>query len=155
MPSRKKAKAAFTAAEIAQLTRSNPYVQRLIHDAKLRDDVRAAFESGRSAYGRLSNGRAVHKALLEDKKLRGDLQSAVESIREATLKLNEAPKVRKRRRLGRKLLILLLGGALALAVSEKLRSKVLDTLFGAEEEFQYTPPAGAATTPPASPVTAA
>ena len=49
----------------------------------------------------------------------------------------------------------MVGAAVALAVSEKLRSKVLDTLFGAEEEFQYTPPAGAASTPPAAPVTAA
>ena len=41
-------------------------------------------------------------------------------------------------------------------LSEGLRSKVLDTLFGAEEEFQYTPPAPSPTTPPtASPVTAA
>jgi hypothetical protein len=136
------------------MARTNRYIQRLVQDEKLRDDMRAAFESGRSAYARLSNGRAVHKALLEDKKLRADLQSAVESIREATVKLNEAPK-RKKRHLGRKLLILFLGGALALALSEKLRSKVLDTLFGAEEEFQYTPPAGAAATPPATPVTAA
>jgi hypothetical protein len=33
---------------------------------------------------------------------------------------------------------------------------VLDTLFGAEEEFQYTPPVASPTSPPpASPVTAA
>ena len=71
--------------------------------------------------------------------------------------LAEAPKKRakKGKRLGRKLLILGLGGAVALAGSEKLRSKVLDTLFGEEEEFEYTPPPGVTTTPPASPVTAA
>ena len=38
--------------------------------------------------------------------------------------------------------------------SEKLRSKVLDTLFGAEEEFEYTPPATAPSAPSA-PVAAA
>ena len=72
--------------------------------------------------------------------------------------MSEAPRrqARKRRRLGRKLLIAFVGAVAALAASEKLRSKVLDTLFGAEEEFQYTPPAaGAATAPPATPVTAA
>ncbi len=37
----------------------------------------------------------------------------------------------------------LVGGALALALSEGLRKKVLDALFGAEEEFEYT----ASTTP--------
>jgi hypothetical protein len=30
------------------------------------------------------------------------------------------------------------GAALALALSEDLRKKVLDALFGAEEEFEYT-----------------
>ncbi len=64
-------------------------------------------------------------------------------------------KAKKGLRLGRKLLIVTVGAGAALAGSEKLRSKVLDTLFGAEEEFQYTPPAPSPTTPPASPVTAA
>jgi hypothetical protein len=62
------------------------------------------------------------------------------------------PKKRKR---GRKLLFLLVGGAAALVASEGLRSKVLDMLFGAEEEFEYTPPAPPASAPPASPVSAA
>ena len=38
------------------------------------------------------------------------------------------------------------GGALAMALSEGLRSKVLDALFGSEEEFDYT-----STTMPATP----
>ncbi len=41
------------------------------------------------------------------------------------------------------LLLTIIGTVLALAVSEPLRSKVLDILFGAEEEFQYTPPSPA------------
>ena len=72
--------------------------------------------------------------------------------------LSDAPKRSKPKKkggFGRKLLVLAIGGAAALALSEGLRSKVLDTLFGAEEEFQYTPPAGTPTPPPASPVTAA
>jgi hypothetical protein len=32
----------------------------------------------------------------------------------------------------------LIGGGIALAASEGLRKKVLDALFGAEEEFEYT-----------------
>jgi hypothetical protein len=71
--------------------------------------------------------------------------------------LTDAPKKRGRKGLGfgRKLLIAGIGGGLALAGSESLRSKVLDTLFGKEEEFEYTPPTGAASTPPATPVSAA
>ena len=60
-----------------------------------------------------------------------------------------------RRGFGRKLMILVIGGGVAMVASESLRSKVLDTLFGAEEEFQYTPPSSSASTPPATPVTAA
>jgi hypothetical protein len=55
----------------------------------------------------------------------------------------EKPKKKKRR--GRKLFFLLLiGGAGALVLSEDVRNKALDALFGSEEEFQYSPPAPAA-----------
>ena len=50
---------------------------------------------------------------------------------------------RRRKRKGRLLLIAIIGGGIALAASEGLRKKVLDALFGAEEEFEYT----ASTTP--------
>jgi hypothetical protein len=157
MPSKKKqAKGALSAAELANKARHNPYVMRLIEDPKLRQDMMHAVEASKSAYARLHNGKVMHKALLEDKKLRADLQDAVVAIREASTKLSEAAKPpKKKRHLGRRLLLLIAGAALALALSESLRSKVLDTLFGAEEEFQYTPPTGTATTPPATPVTAA
>jgi hypothetical protein len=160
MPSRKKAKTAvpFTAADLANITKTNPYIQRLIEDSKLRDNVRTALDSGKSAYERLSNGKAPHRALLEDKKLQADLRHAADAVREATLSLTDAPKkrkTRKRRGFGRKLMILVIGGGVAMVASESLRSKVLDTLFGAEEEFQYTPPSSSASTPPATPVTAA
>jgi hypothetical protein len=159
MPSRgKKAKAVpFTAADVANIARANPYIQRLIDDANLRENVQKAIESSKSAYGRLSNGKAPAKSLLEDKKLQRDLRVTLEAIRDASIALTDAPKrqARKRRRLGRRILILSLGAGLALVSSEKLRSKALDTLFGAEEEFEYTPPATAGTTPPAAPVSAA
>src|ERR687886_783789 len=45
---------------------------------------------------------------------------------------------RRKRGKGRLLLLLLVGGAVAIALSEDLRKKVLDALFGAEEEFEYT-----------------
>jgi hypothetical protein len=148
----------FNAADLANITKANPYLQRLIEDPKLRDNVSKAIESGRSAYDRLLSSKAPHKAVIDDKKLQNDLRHAAEAIKEAATALTDAPKKRakKGKRLGRKLLIAVVGGAAALAGSEKLRSKVLDTLFGAEEEFQYTPPVASPTTaPPASPVTAA
>ncbi len=137
----KKAKAVLSGADIAKLARSNPYLQRLIDDAKLRDNVQKAVGSSKSAYARVSDGKAPRQ-LLEDKKLQKDLSEALTALRDASLALSEAPKrrVRKGRKLGRKVVVLGLGGGLALIGSEKLRSKVLDTLFGKEEEFQYSPP---------------
>jgi hypothetical protein len=155
MASRSK-KLSFGPADVAGL-RANPYIARLIEDAKLRASVQQAFESSKRAYVRLSNGKPPHRALIEDKKLQHDLRDAVESLREATIALTEAPKrrVRKKRRLGRRVLLVLITGGIALAASEQLRSKVLDTLFGAEEEFEYTPPPPPAPAPPASPVSSA
>ena len=145
MPSRRKKSRAvpFTAADVANVAKSNPYVNRLIEDPKLRKNVRTAVNSGKSAYGRVSNGKVPARALLEDKKLHSDLGRALGAARDATITLSRAQRRRARRGLtaGRALLIAGIGGGAAMVGSEKLRSKVLDLLFGAEEEFQYTPPA--------------
>jgi len=158
---RKKTKTAkavsFNPVDLANAAKSNPYVQRLIEDADLRENLQKALDASRSAYHRLSNGKAPQKAILEDKKLQKDVRQAFEAIREASTALAEAPKRRARKGLtvGRSLAIAAFGGALALAGSEQLRSKVLDTLFGKEEEFEYTPPVSTSPTPPATPVSSA
>ncbi len=155
---RKKAKAVpFNAADVASIAKANPYIQRLIDDASIRDNVGKAIDSTRSAFDRLTNGKAPAKALLDDKKLQHDLRTALEAVRDATTALTEAPKQRAKKgfSFGRRVMIVSLAGGLALAGSEKLRSKVLDTLFGAEEEFQYTPPPSAPPTQPTAPVSAA
>jgi hypothetical protein len=145
MPSkRKRSKAVpFNATDIAKIAKSNPYVQRLLEDPKLRKNVSTAVSSGKSAYGRLSNGKVPARALLEDRKLHADFGRALGAARDATITLSKSQRKRTRKGIGfgRKLMIAGIGGGLALAGSEKLRSKVLDLLFGAEEEFQYTPPA--------------
>jgi len=148
----------FNSADLANVTKANPYIQRLIEDSTLRDNITTAIDSAKHAYDRLLSSKAPHKAVVEDKKLQKDLRSVADAVRDAAQALSDAPnkqKAKKGLRLGRKLLILVVGAAAALAASEKLRSKVLDTLFGAEEEFQYTPPAPSPATAPASPVTAA
>jgi hypothetical protein len=88
-----KSKAAKASAGTA-VAGASPYVQRLVQDAELRDNLRTAYESGRSAYGRLSNGKAPAKVLLDDKKLHRDLQNAADSLRTASDALR---KVRRRR----------------------------------------------------------
>lgn len=126
------------AADLYSTARENPYVQRLIEDEELRDSLRDAFEAARGAYGRATgNGKGAVKAVSSDKKVQKDLRAAAESLREASERL-KAPKKRKKSRLGRLILFALIGGAIALVVSEDARKAVLDALFGAEEEFEYT-----------------
>jgi hypothetical protein len=141
-------KKAAAAAGAAMSAKDNPYVQRIVNDDELRDNVRVAFEAAKSAYERLSGGKAPTKTLMDDKKLHKDLKHAAEALRDAGGSLREAPKRKKKRSggFGRKLLLLVIGAGAAVALSSDLRSKLLDALFGKEEEFDYT-----STTSPAQP----
>lgn len=143
----------FNPADLADIAKSNPYLQRLIEDAKLRRDLRTAADSLGKVYNRVSNGKVSARSLLEDKKAQSELRRMFESARDATLAITAPPKKRRRLRPGRLLLLMGVGSGAALAASEKLRSKVLDLLFGAEEEFQYTPPPS--TAPAGNPTPAA
>jgi|SRR5215211_1877504 len=137
---KKAAKAGAGAVAAGQAVRSNPYVSRLIEDEELRENLRTAFESARKAYSRMSNGKGPVKAVTEDKKVQKNLREAATSLRDAAESLRGK---KKKKRRGRVLLLGLVGAGLALALSEGLRKKLLDALFGAEEEFEYT----ASTTP--------
>jgi hypothetical protein len=137
---RKAAKAGAGAVAAGKAARSNPYLMRIVEDEELRDNIRTAWVSARKAYSRM-NGQGP-SAVMDDKKVRKELKDAAHSLREAADTLRGAKK-RKRRSFGRLLLISLVGAGLALALSEGLRKKALDALFGAEEEFEYT----ASTTP--------
>jgi hypothetical protein len=126
------------AGDIYETARENPYVQRLIEDEDLRESLKDAFESAKSAYGRATgNGKGTVQAVTGDKKVQKDLRKAAESLQEASESLRSKPKKRKGG-LGRLLLIAIVGAVIALAVSEGARKAVLDALFGAEEEFEYT-----------------
>jgi hypothetical protein len=132
-------KKAAKAQKAAMKARYNPYVQQIIDDDDLRDSIVQAYESLRGVYGRLSNGKSPTNQIFEDKKLQKKIKEASGSIRDAAVTLHDAPKKqRKGGGFGRVLLLGLVGGAAALAFSEGLRKKVLDALFGAEEEFEYT-----------------
>jgi hypothetical protein len=125
------------AGDIYETARENPYVQRLIEDEDLRESLKDAYEASKRAYGRATgNGKGTVKAMTSDKKVQKDLRKAAENLQEVSERLRE-PKKRKGG-IGRLLLIAILGGAIALAVSEGARKAVLDALFGAEEEFEYT-----------------
>jgi hypothetical protein len=125
------------AGDAARSVASNPYVKRILEDEELRDNIRVAFGAAKNAYGRMSNGNGPAKALMDDKKVQRDLRTAAESLREASDQL------RGKRSgggfgFGKAILVAVVGAALVLILSEDVRRAVLDRLFGAEEEFEYT-----------------
>jgi hypothetical protein len=137
------------AGEAARAAQRNRYLQRLLEDEELRGSLLTAYGAARSAYGRMTNGKPATEALFEDKKLQRELREAAGALREASSSLREQPKRKRKGGIGRSLLLVVVAAVLAIALSEGLRSKVLDLLFGAEEEFDYS-----STTAPAEPAPA-
>src|SRR5215212_12179191 len=116
MASKKKAaKAGAGAVAAGKAVRSNEYVQRIVEDDELRDNLRTAFESARKAYARMANGKGPVKAVTEDKKTQKELRQAATSLREAAESLRGR---RRKRRRGRMLLVLMVGAGVALVLNE-------------------------------------
>jgi hypothetical protein len=137
------------ATEAVRAAQRNRYLQRLVQDDELRGSLLAAYGAARNAYGRMSNGKPAAQAVFEDKKLQRELKQAANALREASSALRKPPKRRRSGGIGRSLVLLVVAGALAIALNEGLRSKVLDLLFGAEEDFDYS-----STTAPSEPAPA-
>jgi hypothetical protein len=128
------------AVAVAEAARDNPYVQRIIDDDGLREDLRTAFDSARRAYERI-DGKSPQKAL-QDKRVQKDLKQTAASLQSAAESFRKVPQRRKKKRKGTLLLLALVAGGAAVAANEGLRGKLLDALFGSEEEFQYSAPEG-------------
>jgi hypothetical protein len=94
----------------------------------------------------MSGSKKMKKAAAEVERLKAELAKAQAAVGKTDSGSGKKGKKKKRGKL--KLLVLAAIGALV--VSEDLRGKVLDALFGAEEEFQYTPPAPAGEGPAAA-----
>ena len=132
----------------------NPYVQRLIEDEELRENIVAGVRvRSRDAYARLSNGKSPTKQIFDDKKLQKDLKrgGGVAPRRDASRCTRRPKKQAQRGGFGKLLLSARRRRARARAVSEGLRKKVLDALFGAEEEFEYTSTTTASSPSPRTP----
>ncbi len=152
----KKTKAAKAAAAGAAVkgAKNVKNVRELAQDLdqdELRDNVRVAFEAASDAYKRI-NGKGA-KALFEDPKFHEDVRQAAQALRGAT-NVVQQPKKKRKAGFGRLLMLGAVGAVAAVALSEGLRNKLLDALFGAEEEFDYTstttPGGGSASTGAAS-----
>jgi len=63
-----------------------PYVDRALHDAELRDNVRSAYESARSIYNELIGNRGVTglaTRVATDKDIQDELRSTIGELRKA------------------------------------------------------------------------
>ena len=129
--------------EAGRSAADNEYVRRLIDDEELRENLQDAYRSAKKAYGRVNNGQPAKK-LMDDRKVHKELRNAAESLREASDQLRGKRESHTFRNL---VLIAIVGAVLAVVLSEEIRKSVLDRLFGAEEEFEYT----STTTGPAEP----
>jgi hypothetical protein len=137
MSKTKTSQTADRAGDLYEAARENPYVQRLIEDDDLRDNLKDAYNSAKKAYGRATgNGKGTVKAVTSDKKVQKEMRQAAEALQEARERLQKPAK--KKHRLGKLILLAVIGGVVAMVVSEGARKAVLDALFGAEEEFEYT-----------------
>ena len=76
-------KKAAKAGAAAVAVKNSPYVQRVIEDDELRQNLCQAYESARDAAARLGNGKSPTKQIFDDKKLQKDLKNAAESFRDA------------------------------------------------------------------------
>ncbi|HTT96174.1 MAG TPA: hypothetical protein VMF55_16000 [Solirubrobacterales bacterium] len=136
MSKSKTTQTADRAGDLYEAARENPYVQRLIEDEDLRDNLKDAYSSAKKAYSRATgNGKGTVKAVTSDKKVQKEMRQAAEALQEARERLQ---KPKKKHRLGKLIMLAIIGGVVALVVSEGARKAVLDALFGAEEEFEYT-----------------
>jgi predicted RNA-binding Zn ribbon-like protein len=93
-----------------------PYMERLVSDEDVQENLRTAALALREAYERIARKRG--KAA-EDKKLYAKLREAATSLRRATTGLQPPPPKPKRR--GRKLLIVTVAGGSAVVLLKTAR----------------------------------
>jgi hypothetical protein len=145
--------AGASAAQAVEAVKTSPLIQRVVTDEDLHDNVRVAYASARQAYDRVASSKKSTQTVLNDKKLHAEVAAAAAALRDVGNALSQPKKVKKKRSGGlvRKLLVLVVGAGAAVAISADLRNKLLDLLFGAEEEFDYTSTTAPATPPPPPP----
>src|ERR1700748_3997040 len=83
------------AGDLYEAARENPYVQRLVEDEDLRDNLKDAYSSAKKAYTRATgNGKGTVKAVTSDKKVQKEMRQAAEALQEARDPLQKPAKKR-------------------------------------------------------------
>ena len=145
-------KKAAKAGAAAVAVKNSPYVQRVVEDEDLRQNLVAGLRvRPRRRLAPQQRQVAREGDLRRQEAAEGPQERGRVVPRRERRPARGAQDQRKGLSFGRLLLLTIVGGAVALAVSEGLRKKVLDALFGAEEEFEYT--STTTSTPPPEPAT--
>jgi hypothetical protein len=116
-----------------------PYVDRALHDAELRDNVRNAYDSARSIYNELIGNRGVTGVatrVARDKDIQSELRSTVAELRKAADRVQgrEAHKSRNGTLL---FLGILLGVLFNPLTGPKTRKWLSDRVLGGSDDFTY------------------
>lgn len=105
--------------------------------------MRIKGRKGRGAAAVADEAEAIFNRLVDDTHLREAVEKMLGAVGLDDAEAAPAQEqTQKKRRFGfgKMLLVAGVAGVGALVASESLRSKVLDLMFGSEEEFEYTPP---------------
>jgi CHASE3 domain sensor protein len=138
MPALKTKKLNEKISDAAEQAKDNPYITKIIEDKELRENAVAALQSVKSAFDSArETGFDKPAELISDKSIKKDLKNAAETLKETSDEIASAGK-KKRHPLRKLVVIGVIGAVVAIVASEDVRKTVLDTLFGAEEEFEYT-----------------
>jgi CHASE3 domain sensor protein len=125
-------------SEAAEQAKENPYLNKIIEDKELRENAVAALQSVKTAFDQAKEKGFDNPAeIVQDEKFKKQLKKAAGTLKDTGDEIASAGK-KKRHPLRKLVAIAVIGGIIAIVVSEDARKAVLDTLFGAEEEFEYT-----------------
>jgi hypothetical protein len=116
-----------------------PYVDRALHDAELRDNVRSAYESARTVYNELIGKRSVSglaTRVATDRDIQDELRQTVSELRKAADRVQG-----KEEHKGRNGGLLLIGVALAILFNpitgSATRKWLANRMFGGGDDFTY------------------
>jgi hypothetical protein len=138
IPKRGTVKAGAKVGAGAAATR--PYVQTLMRDEDVRDNLEDAYRALTEAYGRISSRGDVAEAVLDDRRTRRHLKSAAHSMREAAATVRGAKQAKRRKQgTGVVLVLVAAGGAAAIALNDDLRGRVLSLVGLGEDESGAAP----------------
>ncbi|MDX6466556.1 MAG: hypothetical protein QOI27_1596 [Gaiellaceae bacterium] len=116
-----------------------PYVDRAIHDAELRDNVRHAYESARSIYNELIGNRGVTglaTRVATDKDIQDELRSTITELRKAADRV-QGKEAHKSRNGGLLFIGILLGVLFNPLTGSQTRKWLSDRVLGGGDDFTY------------------